>query len=170
MIGFRVEQRVVADGTPDPGIAPEHLPPAPPYTIKLAGTVVALERGGQPATWSALVMKGDGSLVVVAADYLTVVDPKPEEFDPRPSVESAGESRAIEACSEEQSALDRLDKFLEDNFKETDHGGGPIEWAESLLAEFKKELLEIAAERDKLTAELKKARKKGDKPAEEKQP
>lgn len=59
MIGCQVEQRQLLGEKGEVHIA-------------LSGEVVALERGGF-STWSALIMRKDGSLTAVPAEYLTVV-------------------------------------------------------------------------------------------------
>jgi hypothetical protein len=42
--------------------------------VVLTGVVVACERGGTPASWSALVQVEDGSLKAVPVEYLRVLE------------------------------------------------------------------------------------------------
>ena len=130
--------------------------------INLTGEVVAVSLTTN-REWRVLVKRDDGSLESHGAENLIV---------------EGAASEIAEAARESMHALEYLERYLEEQFPDTDHGGGPVEWATSLLGQLKAELLEVGGkleaaenERDKLAKKVaaleKKAKAKGDEPKAE---
>jgi hypothetical protein len=116
-------------------------------TVDLVGEVVAVERGGSPATWSALVLRDDGIMMVADPTNLRVLS-----LSERLVPASREPEQMIEAGREAIRALEFLEKHLDSAFPDTNAGGRPVEHAISLLDGLKAELIEVGAERDRLRA------------------
>lgn len=157
--------------------------------VNAAGTLEAI--GHTPGgAWYGLVRRDDGSLRSYDLSNLKVLGrrtesealdglskigkfiaaefpeypPNGDEHEAEHAVRLLGELK--ETGGDFARALEYLEKHLEAHFPDTNAGGGPVEWATSLLDRFKVELLEIAEQRDglqKLVTELrsKKAKPKG---------
>lgn len=170
MIGMKVEQRQVLDGSAG-------------HKVVLTGIVMEISRAGSPANWSALVMKSDGSLVAMPAEYLTVVEEGLGEPLPTASVSNLTDDelgKLSEVLSAEPGPpttsaavqdIGALSEFMVEEFGPavTSAYATTVDCAIGIMRDLKGELLAVAAERDKAVAELaKKKSKKGDKLADAK--
>lgn len=130
MIGHRIKWTGVFDGE----------------TVEESGEVIAIERGGSPAIWSILAISDGGKFRSPVLDRIEYIS------------DNANSARDAE---ESLAALEYLERWINEQFPGVeDAGGGPIERATQLLSQLKAELIEVGAERDKLAANLEKAKAK----------
>lgn len=109
--------------------------------VEESGEIVAIDRGGNPAVWSILVLSDEGKLRAPVLDCIEI-----------PPGDDAATARAGQDSLE---ALEYLERWIAEQFPGVeDAGGGPIERATQLLLELKTELLQVGAERDKLAEDL----------------
>jgi hypothetical protein len=102
--------------------------------IQEEGRVVAVHHG---LKWQILVVTDEGFF-------------RTPDFECVKIEATASAPDCSQATCESSDALMYLEKYLEENFPDTNHGGGPIEWSTSLLSQLKSELVEIGTERDRL--------------------
>jgi hypothetical protein len=129
--------------------------------VELAGVIASVERGGQPATWSALVLEDSGAMSARDVKDLLVVPDAENGLSPRPD---QAERDEIQACRDARTGEHALAQYLLEVGVVFE--GDVTSAVLDLLRQFQAEVLALGEERDglKLAVErLKKAAKKGGK-------